>query len=60
MSSSLHVNRRLTNLDALLNEFDFFSALLPERFELEFMDMSNLDLEALLPSSLPCDPAACL
>ena len=60
MSSSLHVNHRLTNLDALLNDFDFFSAVLPERLELEFMDMNNLDLEMLLPSSLPCDPAACL
>jgi hypothetical protein len=41
MSSSLPVNLRLTNLYGLLNDFDFFSAVLPERLELEFRNAST-------------------
>jgi hypothetical protein len=58
MDSSLPVNLRRTDSDVLLNDFDFFSAVPPERLELEFV--SNLNFETPLPASLSCDPPACL
>jgi hypothetical protein len=38
MSSSLPLDLRLTDSDALLNDSDFVSAVLLERFELYFVN----------------------